>query len=72
MGFLGAEMIMPEAAGIGPLFMVVQLLFVVLFVVVPLAVLIYVAVLLRRLIAAVQRIEQHLARSVDPRQPSSQ
>lgn len=50
-----------RAAGFGTVFMVLQLAVGLLFVVVPLGVLIYVMVLLRRLTAAVQGIERHLA-----------
>lgn len=62
---LAAEMEAPPleltpSSGFGAVFVVVQLLFGVLFVVVPLGLLVYVVVLLRRLVGAVQGIEQHL------------
>ena len=71
---LAAEMEAPlelaPSSGFGAAFVIVQLLFGVLFVVVPLGLLIYVVVLLRRMTAAVQGIEQHLASQGTGDEPS--
>lgn len=69
---LAAEMEAPleltPASGFGAAFVIAQLIFGALFVVVPLALLVYVVILLRRLTDAVQGIEQHLA----PPRPSDE
>ena len=58
---LGAEMLeYTPATGVGAVLLVVQMLLGLAFVVVPLGILIYIAVLLRRLTKAVQRIEHRL------------
>ncbi len=62
---------MTPASGFGAAFFLVQLILGVLFVVVPVALLIYVVILLRRLTDAVQRIEQHLASPHAGDKPSS-
>lgn len=58
------------ASGFGAAVVIMQLIFGVLFVVVPLVLLVYVVILLRRLTGAVQGIEQHLASPGTSDEPS--